>query len=201
MSHQVCLILLLKYQITKSPLTCIRFLCLKIRTRSLSPTPSCVQVNGLKAALKSKLSPSAAGFLKKPWGFSSLKYKTSCSMESTGVGQGFMWPTPEALGAGKTTRRACQPVARWQFSDGCDERELEKSTESWATRNIWILSILFIKAEISGHQWFLALLCRRSPVCSKVCCNAIVSNFNKVSSCLPFLSPLGQVYTIPILIH
>lgn len=64
-----------------------------------------------------QLSSSAAGFLKKPRGFRSVKYKTSCSMESAGVGQGFMWPTPEALGAGKMTRRVCQPEARWQFSD------------------------------------------------------------------------------------
>jgi len=40
----------------------------------------------------------------KPKGFGSHEYKTSCPTESNGVGPGSIWPTPEALGAGKMRR-------------------------------------------------------------------------------------------------
>lgn len=56
----------------------------------------------------------------------------------------------------------------------------------WATRNTWILFIWEVKVEISGHQWFSALLCRRSPVCSWFIATQLCQTFEKFQHLYPF---------------
>lgn len=102
-------------------------------------------------------------------------------MESAGVGQGFMWPTPDALGAGKTTRRACLPVASWQFSHDCDERELEKSTESWSSLlgHKKHLNLVYLGSQSGDLRLLMVfnLAMQKEPSLFKVYCNTVVSNF------------------------
>lgn len=83
-----------------------------------------------------------------------------------------------------------------------NQRNQQKAgPDCWAMRNIWILFIWGVKAKISEHQWFSALLCRRSPVCSRFIATQLCHTFEKLHHLLYPFSPFGRVYTIPALIH